>query len=364
MLVAFAIEFDNEFEARMLKSWARPFRVSIVMWSDFMRFVREPGTPFGEIVGASRLPKGAVASVVGGMERWGYVTVDHDPAQGVPPVRKGFGTGRGLRNETVIYPSMVGQVALDRWNGLDAEIEGRWNSRLGRAQVENLRGSLRDIEHNLRVVMPHFLPVVGGGGMFANADLESGRSEPDETLPTLLSRVLLAFTIEAEKDSPVSLPIGANLLRVLDLEEVTKVRDLPLATGTSKEAVSWSMTWLERSGYISVDPDPNARGKVARVTQDGAAARAALERRIEETETDWEKRFGGTVSDLRGVLQDILDQPGGEAGPLSSGLVTPAGGWRATGRYKPLTAGFIQDPAEALPAYPVVLHRGGWPDGS
>ena len=365
VLVAFAIEFDNEFEARMLKTWARPFRVSIVMWSNFMRFVREQGTPVADIVAASHIPKNAVASVVGGMERWGYITVDHDPAHGVPPRRKDFGSGRAVRSETLIYPSMVGKLALDLWGSLGEEIEGRWTSRLGAERVESLRDVLRDIERDVPLVMPHFLPVVGGGGMFANGELETGTSEPDETLPTLLSRVLLAFTLECEKDSPVSLAVGSNLLRVLDTEKAAKVKDLPLATGTSKEAVSWSMTWLEKTGYISVEPDPDARGKVVRFTPEGSQARSTLNERIEQVEASWGTTFGAdAVGEVRSVLQGILDQPGGEDGPLSAGLVPPPGCWRGEGRYKALTAAFIKSPTDALPRYPMVLHRGGWPDGS
>lgn len=38
----------------------------------------------------------------------------------------------------------------------------------------------------------------------------------------------------------------------------------------------------------------------------------------------------------RESLRFVLDQPGGEDGPLSAGLVPPPGGWRGTGRYEPL----------------------------
>jgi DNA-binding MarR family transcriptional regulator len=362
-LVAFAIEFDNEFESRMTKTWARPFRVSIVMWSNFMRFVREEGTRFGEIVSASRIPKNAVASVVGGMERWKYITVDHDPANGVPPRRTGFGSARGIRDDTIIYPSMVGKLALDIWRPLVDEIEGRWKSRLGDAQVENLRDALRGVHSGIRLVMPYFLPVVGGGGLFAHPELDEGTSEPEDTLPTLASRVLLGFTLDYEERFPFSIAIGSNVLRVLD-GEGTRVKDLPLTAGVSKEAVSVSMTWTENAGYITVEPDPSARGKVVRLTQAGADAQTEHTRRLDEIEALWEERFGqDAVGALRSSLQEILDRPGGEGGPLSAGLVTPPGGWRGTGRYKPLTAAFIKSPAN-LPHYPMVLHRGGWPDGS
>jgi len=39
-------------------------------------------------------------------------------------------------------------------------------------------------------------------------------------------------------------------------------------------------------------------------------------------------------------------------------------GWRASKAYAARTQAVIDDPTAALPHYPMVLHRGGWPDGS
>jgi DNA-binding MarR family transcriptional regulator len=364
VLVALVIEFDNEFAVRLSKTWARPFGVSMVIWSNFMRFVSEEGVTVGHLVTQSCVPKEAVVSVVGGTERWGYITVDHDPADGVPPRRKGFGSGRGVKTDTVIRPSMTGKIARDLWDGLAGEIEQRWRSRLGDPKVQELRESLIAIQSQIELVMPHFLPIVGGGGLFSNAGLAEGPSEPDDDLPALLSRVLLAFTLEHEKDSDVSLPVGANVLRVLT-DEGTPVKQLPLATGVSKEAVSMTMTWLSSTEHITVEPDPNARGKLVALTAKGRDAQDAYQRRLGAIETAWEERFGtAEIAALRGSLLAILDQRGGEDGPLSAGLVTPPGGWRGKGRYKALTDAFVASPRDALPHYPMVLHRGGWPDGS
>ena len=40
--------------------------------------------------------------------------------------------------------------------------------------------------------------------------------------------------------------------------------------------------------------------------------------------------------------------------------------WRLArrGLYKRWTDAFVRSPRDALPHYPMVLHRGGWPDGS
>ena len=363
-LVAFTIELDNEFELQLSKTWASPFKISLVMWSNFLRFVRATGTPVSEIVTRSCTPAEAVRSVVGGMERWGYISVDHDPAGGTGPIRKGFGSGRGVKADTVIYPTQVGTMSDKIFASLPEEIEGRWRSRLGDELVANLRGSLEAIESRIDRVMPHHLPIVGGSGCFTHVTVEEGRSEPDDSLATLLSRVLLAFTLEAEDGAPVSLAIGSNVLRVLD-DDGGPVKELPLRTGVSKEAVSFSMSWLEKAGYTSVEPEPSGRGKRVHLTSQGKDVQRSHRERIHEIESRWEERFGtDAVGNLRAPLQAILDQPGGPDGPLSAGLVTPEGGWRGTGRYKPLTAAFIASPSDALPHHPMVLHRGGWPDGS
>jgi hypothetical protein len=44
--------------------------------------------------------------------------------------------------------------------------------------------------------------------------------------------------------------------------------------------------------------------------------------------------------------------------------VPDPGGWRAHPPYQRLTEAMIADPAGSLPHYPMVSHRGGYPDGS
>jgi len=64
-------------------------------------------------------------------------------------------------------------------------------------------------------------------------------------LPTLMSRVLLAFAMEYERESDWSPAIGANILRVLDPEGV-RVRDIPRLSGVSKEAVAMAFGILQQ----------------------------------------------------------------------------------------------------------------------
>jgi DNA-binding MarR family transcriptional regulator len=304
---------------------------------------------------------GAVAALVGGLERWGYISVDRDPHLGATRTTSGFGTARGVKPQTVIRPSMTGTLARGIWEPLTSEIETRWTERLGKRSVDDLREALTAVHDRVEMAMPRFLPVLNTKGLDAGpvVELRQGERTHERELPALLSRVLLAFTVDYERNSEVSLPIAANVLRVLG-SEPRALGELPLAAGVSKEAVSMSMTWLNGHGYIRVEPDPNGRGKVVAITGNGAIAQNHHVRRLADVEADWVTRFGSmAVESLRACLEVTL-----ESASVSVGLVTPAGGWRSTGRYKPLTAAFVERPRESLPYSPMVLHRGGWPDGS
>jgi hypothetical protein len=67
-----------------------------------------------------------------------------------------------------------------------------------------------------------------------------------------------------------------------------------------------------------------------------------------------------TTRRLRKALAALL----GQRAQLSEGLRPYPGGWRARKRYLEQTNAVIDDPVGRLPHYPMVLHRGGWPDGS
>lgn len=361
VLVAFAIEFDNEFERQLQRTYARPVLTSIVMWSNVMRYVHEDGVALDELARQGRVATKALASVVGGLERWGYLSVDHDPRDGFGSQRPGFGSARGLKPASVLFPSMTGELTQRLWAPLADEVEQRWTERLGGEAVENLRGALAPVLERVGMLMPRFLPVVSGKGLFAApmVDLGEGEMDGESDLPTLLARVLLAFALEYERDAAVSLPIAANVLRVVTPEPVG-FDDLPAAAGVSKEAVSTSLTWLSRQSLVAVEPKSSGRGKVASLTAAGNDAQAEHMRRLSAVEQAWAARFGThAVESMRSALDSLLTH---EA--FTAALVTPENGWRGRGRYKHLTKRFIDRPTEALPRYPMILHRGGWPDGS
>jgi DNA-binding MarR family transcriptional regulator len=355
-LIAFTIELDNEFEHRLAEAGGGARVVSLVMWSNLMRFVGD-GITVAELPGAAGLPKGRMLSTLGGMERWRYVSVGSSKTK-----RDGYGSARGLRGDDVVRPTPAGRKAAEIWPALFEEIERRWAERFGRDAIDELASSLRAIVDRLDVDLPAYVPVVAGSdGMVAGFSPDESRQPAAGALPlaALLSKVLLAYTLEFERVSELSLPLSANVVRVLD-EDGMLVRDLPLAAGVPKEATAMALTFLAKKGYVGVE-DTSVSTKRVGLTRHGREAQDAYRRLQAETESQCEDEFGAdAVRRLRSALQRVLDQRDG----LSRGLEPHADGWRASKRYIEHTRAMIDDPRSALPHYPMVLPRGGWPDGS
>jgi DNA-binding MarR family transcriptional regulator len=345
-LVAFTIELDNEYEHRIGAAAARAhFLVSLVMWSNFMRFVPEAGLSVRELSARACVAKGAPHPSLPGMERWGYVRVERDPTDTRAKPR---------RADWIVRATGHGRKAQEVWRPLPAVIEERWRARCGADAIEELRAALGSIASQVDIELPAYLPVLGFGlvpAHFDDARPAPGRSDLPMDLPALLSQVLLVFALEFERESELSLAICANALRVLEADDGVRVRDLPRRTGVSKEAVSVMTGFLDRRGYAVVEADPTlARTKLVRLTAKGQAARASSLALLGAVEARWPPRFGAREVDrLRASLETLA----GDGSSLFEGLTPYPDGWRAS----------VPAP-EVLPHYPTVLHRGGWPDGS
>ena len=377
-LVAFTIEFDNESEHRnahrtTVKGRVRtadgrevgggadatphrgPWLVSQVMWENVMRHVGADGVTVQELHARARTRRDSL----GGLQRWGYVVVtpassDARRARTAPP-----------KAGDLVRPTAAGRNAQAVWRPLAAEVEVRWRTRFGEKRIEVLRRALQAVVDQFAVDLPLYLPIVyptnngradvpeprgagdsGGSGVSGGARLD---------LSALLSQTLLAFTIDFERQSRISLPISANTLRVLD-DQGVRVRDLPVLTGVSKEANAMVVGFLQRHGCVVVESDPAAsRGKIIRLTSKGQNGQDKYLRLLAATEEHWGHRFGRSViTDLRGALVQVAGEVDeARRSPLFEGLTPYPDGWRASVR-----------PPETLPHYPMVLHRGGYPDGS
>ena len=308
LLVAFTIELDNEFERRFAETGlGRRFGISLVMWSNFLRFVGD-GITVGELPKAAGLPKARLLSTLGGMERWRYVgVVGPDPETR----RDGYGSGRGLRQDWVIRPTEAGRAAAEIWPPLLGEIERRWEERFGATAIDELRESLSAVTAQLDVALPEYLPIVGSAnGMIAEVEPREATATPPHALQALLAQVLLAYTLDFERAFELSLPLWANFLRVLD-ETGMDVRAIPAAAGVSKEATSMALRFLAKSGHIVVDTR-----KTVSLTPAGRRAQEAALQVHSDVERAWRTRFGAdTPKRLRTGLDGVLEQAGRPALP-------------------------------------------------
>lgn len=333
-LVAFTIEFDNEAEHQLRHgSHDAPWLTSMVMWSNCMRFVGEEPVTVGQIEDSAR-----TITNWNGMQRWGYVVVAPDPSQSRP---------KPPRRDWLVRATPKGRAVRAIWKPLFEVIEKRWQKRFGKEEAGRLRESLAALAGQLDGGLPGCLPILGYG-LFSKA--QSGRAPEiasDLPLAALLSKVLLAFALEFERESEVSLAICANVLRLLG-EEGVRVRDLPRLSGVSKEAIAMSFTFLKARRHIVIERAPAAlRTKLARLTESGLKARAAYRRLLGAIETRWRERFGdAAIRHLRETLEALAPN-------LFLGLEPYPDNWRAA----------VPQPG-TLPHYPMVLHRGGYPDGS
>jgi hypothetical protein len=314
--IAFTIEADNAVEAASSGDAGRVVRISMPMWANGLRFIDGDGITVGELQARAR-----ARCNIGGLERWGWITVG-DAGAGR---RDGYGTHRGVRNDTVLRTTRAGAGALRRWP---------------LAVADSLQQALLPLAGQLPAAPPEVNPSDG----FRTHVLPGPETEQDASLGALLGQALTALTLEHEQGSKVSRPAAANILRVID-DQVVRLRDLPPRSGVSREAAAMAVSYLVRKRLAEPRPE---RSVVLT-----AAGRDAL--------GDYRARADHRASPaLRACLEAVVAQ----RGALAEGLIPPDGGWRGQPPYLAQTRRLLADPAAALPWHPMVLHRGGWPDGS
>ena len=329
--IAFTIETDNAAEAAGAGRVGRLFRISLPMWANGLRFIGDDGITVGEMRVLAR-----AGCNIGGLERWGWITVG-DARAGR---RVGYGSHRGVTAGTVLRPTRAGAYARRLWPQVVAEVEQRWLARFGAGVVGSMRDALRPYAGRMPFSPPEVRPSDG----FRSHVIDGPAPDGDGRLAGLLGQALTSLTLGHERGSPVSLPVAANFLRVIG-EAGVPVRDLPALSGVSKEAAAMAAGYLGRKGLAEFRPQRS-------VVLTGAG-RAAL--------SDYQARAAIAEDQaLRSGLDAVVSQ--GEA--LAEGLVPPDGCWRSEKPYLAQTRRMLADPAAALPWHPMVLHRGGWPDGS
>lgn len=351
-LVAFTIETDNAAESQTPHTTTRqgkstavygPWLTSMVMWLNCLKHLPGDGITVRELQHRAR-----TATNLNGMMRWGYIFMAPAPmdTRARPPIA-----------DWVVKPTAAGNVAKQVWEPLLAAIERRWEKRFGWEEIEELRTALRAIAVELPPTLPDCMPILGFG---LSMNRKPGkRSEAEDTepieelsLPELLARVLVAFALEFEEASKLSLALCADVLRVVN-EKGVRVRDLPALSGVSKEAIAMALGFMKKRGLCVEEQEGAGMARVVKLTAKGRVAQVAYEHLGSEVEARWEHRFSDRMSRLRKALEKLLGDSGRDQTELLKGIEPQKGCWRAEAP-RPKT----------LPWFPMVLHRGGYPDGS
>lgn len=355
LFVAFTIEFDNTFENRMphrttnhgktLGPGPKPWLVSMAMWVLVMRLVPEEGIPTRDLIRRSQLDAKNMRGLVQRLGKWwGYLEVSPDPAH-------------------VVRPTEAGRMAQGVWSPLTDEIEGRWNDRFGQSTVDDLREALTTLVARLDVELPDYL---GHSAGLTSQQVAGGDGRL--SLSALLSKVLQALAMDFDGHSDLALdvytggvgsrlPICANVLRLLGGEadgDGVAVSELPARSGVGQMSVDNWIGILDKRGYVAVATETvGRRRRLARLTDKGTQARDAYLAWTESLDGRWPT--ASAKADLRRVRRaaEAIAGKVGPGSPLWEGIEPYPDGWRSE-----------IPPRQVLPHFPVVSHRGGFPDGT
>ena len=332
--IAHTIEVDNAFEAVGSDRVGHRFRISLPMWTNALRFITEDGITVGDLRARAR-----ASCNIGGLERWGWISVG-DTGAGR---RVGYGSHRGVNAGTTVRPTRAGAYARRLWPRVVRRVEDRWRIRFGDGAIDRLRGVL--LAASTSMPMPWSPPEVHPSDGFRTHIVDgTDDSDAERPLVALLGQVLSASTVDHEREAAVSLPLGADVVRVIG-PEVVRLRDLPAMTGVSKEGIAMATGYLRRKGLAVSTPE-----RALSLTPVGLRAL-----------DDYRDRSGRQDGPgLRDALGAVLEQPRA----LSACFVPPEGTWRGEKPYLTQTRRLLADPLDSLPWHPMVLHRGAWPDAS
>ena len=239
-LVALTIELDNEFERRFDEAGGGARVTSLVMWSNLLRFVGD-GIAVGELPAAVGLQKSRVSRA----RRRGALAVrlcdPGTPRGSAKERRDGYGSARGLEDDWVVRLTPCRSPGGGDLAGAP-ELRSRRVGARGSVPPGS-RGSRKRCASwstTTDLALPEYLPIVGSSnGMALELPIAEKGRQPTADLPlvALLAQALMAYTVEFEARSALSLALGANVVRVLD-EDGVLVRELPSRSGVSKEAVA------------------------------------------------------------------------------------------------------------------------------
>jgi DNA-binding MarR family transcriptional regulator len=139
-------------------------------------------------------------------------------------------------------------------------------------------------------------------------------SPPPRPLPALLTEVKLAAIDKlrariADAGHPEIREGHGCVFGFIDLEHGSRLTDLALSAGLTKQAVGEAVSELERLGYVSRVPDPgDGRAKIIKLTDRGMDAVIKGRRIFGEIEREWAKQIGPElVASMRQAALRIVE---------------------------------------------------------
>lgn len=109
-----------------------------------------------------------------------------------------------------------------------------------------------------------------------------------------------------------------------------------------------------RLAVVETSPDRKRPSKIARLTEAGIEVRDEYPLLLDAIEKRWQGQFGAApVRALREAAEGLAGSPEDLKPLLLQSIAAYPDGWRAV----------VRTP-QTLPHFPMVLHRGGYPDGS
>jgi hypothetical protein len=331
------IGLDNELEQRKAHTTTMglkhglpangPWLVSWSSWANLLRFVPPEGISLQDLRACPGVSERYLGGKNPGLIRWGYVTLSGG----------------------VVRPTSDLRDASERiFPHLPDLVETKWADLLGARTVDQLKEVLGELLCQVDEELPHYLPQVDNL-MWTRWRPSAPRVEAigDLRLVDRLAQALLLYTLEHESASEIPLTMAANLVRVIGEEGAPKT-ELVRRSGISKEAMAFLTGWRQRP-RLSVES-----ARTLTLTDAGRNAKSEYETLVQTIEHLWAKQFGGEVTRrLRSALEQVVVDETLDRSPLAQLVKAPEGCWRS----------WVKTP-ETLPHFPMILHRGGYPDGS
>ena len=328
VLVAYTIEADNRFERAMVDADYPGRHLSLLLWSNLIRFVGDR-IALRQLARTALTPESDIKHQLGCLERWGVVTLDEPDGGSAPKKRErhreGWGSGSGLRADWIVRLTETGEHARSVWPGIIDAVDANWHRRLGATRFMDLRETLTSIVASCARPLPDALPMPDLRAGYApygesKASFPTPGSPSEASIATILSNALLMFAIEFDRAAPVPIELSANLLRVL-AEGPVQVNELAQLTGLPPECAD--IGWQEKPLVTLAPKLAKARGKVVALSAAGRAGFDAHERLVPKLEREWEQRFGkANLARLRDALLTAFDDKSGRA-PILEALTPP-----------------------------------------